>query len=332
MVIALGCAVLACVPATRDRGGDDPGAGGESGASGGAGLTAGAGGESGGAAGQGEGGVGGAAGASDTGGTVGAGGSAAGSGGAPSGGTAGSGTGGLTSGTGGGAGIPAGPPGLVAHWTFDDAFGASSAVDSAGLPDTATLFNPNAQSGFGAGKLGGGFQFKGDSEASHPRFRVEASADLNAILEGVTIAAWVFRIAGTRGGGNDQILVRDAGGGNAYYGLGTKSKHALAWFGESLSWGAEVGGNVVKQDVWTHVAGTYDKRSRTVTLYIDGVEVARNTNFIPVVLLAANATPLHIGSNLSDADNWDMDGTIDDLRLYNRALSAAEIAQIHRGN
>ena len=71
-----------------------------------------------------------------------------------------------------------------------------------------------------------------------------------------------------------------------------------------------------------HVAGTYD--GITVRLYLDGIEIlSQNVNWT----LQVTSIPLGIGRNLQTGTDW-FSGTIDDVRLYNRALTKAEIKQL----
>jgi uncharacterized protein len=76
---------------------------------------------------------------------------------------------------------------------------------------------------------------------------------------------------------------------------------------------------------WTHVVGTYD--GTTMSLYVNGLKVGSNST-------------VTFGYTLSDGPSqrigiapgsgfWD--GRIDDVRLYNRALSAAEVMQLYQG-
>jgi hypothetical protein len=76
---------------------------------------------------------------------------------------------------------------------------------------------------------------------------------------------------------------------------------------------------------WHHYAGTWD--GATVRLYVDGVEVASaaqttmrtDDEVVCIGSLAANAT------TCGGATNRPWSGDIDDVSLWNRALSAAEI-------
>jgi len=66
---------------------------------------------------------------------------------------------------------------------------------------------------------------------------------------------------------------------------------------------------------------TYD--GHTLRLFKDGVEVGK-TNLTGTVSTANQV--IRIGDNPSGAQNFD--GSIDDVRVYNRALSPSEIQQL----
>jgi len=71
-------------------------------------------------------------------------------------------------------------------------------------------------------------------------------------------------------------------------------------------------------NTWLHVAGTYD--GAMMRLYINGVEEASKAMAVPI---ATNTDPLGIGVQ-SNVQRF-FKGTMDDVRVYGRALSAAEI-------
>ena len=74
--------------------------------------------------------------------------------------------------------------------------------------------------------------------------------------------------------------------------------------------------------VLTHVAGVYD--GQTVTLYVNGVAVEAQT--IPAAPVPTNQLPLRIGAD-SDGMNRFV-GTLDEVRVFSRALSDSEIQTI----
>ena len=90
------------------------------------------------------------------------------------------------------------------------------------------------------------------------------------------------------------------------------------------------GPTAVMRQTWIHIAGTYD--GTTARLYVDGQQVATQAAHRP---LRADTTPFILGGNGNGAGDTNVTerfpGRIDEIMLYRRALSAAEIAQLHDG-
>ena len=75
---------------------------------------------------------------------------------------------------------------------------------------------------------------------------------------------------------------------------------------------------------WYLLTGTWD--GTTLTLYVNGASVATSTpGAVPYV--SGTQQPLHLGEEAWGG--YYMDGTIDDARIYNRALSASEVWQLY---
>jgi hypothetical protein len=75
--------------------------------------------------------------------------------------------------------------------------------------------------------------------------------------------------------------------------------------------------------VWMHVAFTYDQN--TMLLYLNGQPIA--TNAIGAQPIATSPSNLRISGD--DNGNGMFDGSIDEVAIYNRALSAGEIAAVY---
>jgi hypothetical protein len=73
---------------------------------------------------------------------------------------------------------------------------------------------------------------------------------------------------------------------------------------------------------WYHVAATYD--GTAMRLYLNGVEVGMVDK--SGALDVNSAVPVNIGRN-PDGSNH-MHGSLDDVRIYNRALTASEIGMV----
>ncbi|MCJ7816994.1 MAG: LamG domain-containing protein, partial [Candidatus Aenigmarchaeota archaeon] len=83
---------------------------------------------------------------------------------------------------------------------------------------------------------------------------------------------------------------------------------------------------------WHHLAGVFDSQTNTLKMYVDGVQdgSAQTTSGT----LLTSTQPVSIGSAEPNYVSTEyFNGTIDDVRIYNRALNASEIqALYHSGS
>jgi hypothetical protein len=201
-------------------------------------------------------------------------------------------------------------PTLVAHWRFDDPPG-DGALDSSGHGHHGTCTKCPA---LVAGKVGGGYRFTASDGAlfvvpDHPDFRGE-----------FTIAAWVFAAATL-----DQIsiLAKPFGGGsgNSWQLEVLENDHVSLSGGEPHSLDSQ---RSVSAEAWHHVAGTWD--GTTKRLYIDGARVAEVEAYV-----AYDDHDVFLGGDENSGNQvlfWD--GVLDELRVYRRVLSDAELAALAR--
>ncbi len=204
------------------------------------------------------------------------------------------------------------PPkqGPVAAYSFDEGEG-TTVEDVTGDGHTGTIhgaeWNPR-------GKYGGSMDFDGEGDY----LSVPDSTELD-LSEELTIEAWV-----RPGEGPDQwaplidkqIPGAEELGEYAYYlyeGDYVEDRpHGGVLEGEYLH-----AAGPVPKNTWSHVALTFD--GGTERLYIDGELVDQGTGEEPPV----TEGQLEIGGSPEHTD-W-FDGRIDEVRIYNRALSAAEV-------
>jgi len=194
--------------------------------------------------------------------------------------------------------------GLIGWWKLDEASGLI-AVDSSGNGNDGTLTNM-AGDEWTTGQVDGGLEFDGNNDA------ITGIGDCPT--GNFTIAGW----AKDTGGGGWRVLY---------------SAEQEIWFGvdddaSPRVW-IDVGGNgngantaagTWTLDTWHHIAGTWD--GTTVHLYLDGVDMG--TIYGTPENPQAKAAVIGAWSKNTSDENWS--GTIDDVRLYNRALTADEIA------
>ena len=86
---------------------------------------------------------------------------------------------------------------------------------------------------------------------------------------------------------------------------------------------------VLKKFTWTHVASTYN--GSTLTVWVNGVRAGSSA---VTGRTCSNNNPLVVGAKIYPAKGileafWD--GRLDDVRIYNRALSASEIQGLRPG-
>jgi hypothetical protein len=198
--------------------------------------------------------------------------------------------------------------GLVGHWEFDEGEG-SIAYDSAGDND-GTLVNGPAWT---TGILDGALSFDGSDDY----VEVDDSATLDITSE-ITIVAWVKRDAT---GIRHDIVAKNTNVGpyNGYLLVLNESNRISLSLTISNSWEQCQGGSVDDTN-WHHLAGTFD--GNEMVAYIDGSPVAQNTASGSI---AVNDNNLYIGRSDPTAALNFFDGKLDDVRIYDRALSAEEV-------
>jgi hypothetical protein len=79
---------------------------------------------------------------------------------------------------------------------------------------------------------------------------------------------------------------------------------------------------------WTHVAGTYDIDTGEARLYINGKLDGTSHAISGALCSGASITWNGVGENGGGAFPWDYRGDLDEARIFDRALSAAEICTL----
>ena len=202
----------------------------------------------------------------------------------------------------------AAPSALIAAYAFDEGSGPTSA-DRSGLGHTATL---GAATWTPSGKNGGALNFNGTGA----RATVADANDLD-LTSGMTLEAWVYPNAAP----SDWRTILHKETDRYYLMAGSSNANRPAVGGTFGSTNVNAFGTAaLPAATWTHVAATYD--GTTVRLYVSGTLVgsaAASGN------ISASGSPLSIGGTAAYGEYFN--GRIDDVRIYNRALSAAEIQQ-----
>ena len=202
--------------------------------------------------------------------------------------------------------------GLVGFWAFSEG-GGDTAEDASGVGNHG-VFEGNPA--WVAGHVGDGVEFDGGSEI------IVADADSLRLDTGVTIAVWAKPGEGQAAWA--KFLIKQKTGeypyslqfddGQAIF--GTVNANARFDTAPKLANFA---------DEWAHLAMTYD--GAAVVLYKDGIEVARNDGAAGEI--QQNDQPVSIGGRVGS--NQDFLGVLDEVYLWNRALTAGDIPTVMDG-
>jgi len=208
--------------------------------------------------------------------------------------------------------------GLIAHWKLD-----GNANDSVGS-NHGTLMNGPAWT---TAQIDGALSFDGFNDY------VDCGNDSTLdITNSLTISAWV-KLDTTVG--NRLIVGKDDNTGGRAYDL---------YFLNSTEFGIEVhktdtsstrldsGGLHPTTGQWCHVVGTYEyvaDGTSIMKLYVNGTPDKNLSNAVGPI--QATTAELNIGRRSFSGAEAYFNGTIDDVRIYNRALSAGEVRQLYGG-
>jgi hypothetical protein len=198
------------------------------------------------------------------------------------------------------------PTGLVAYYRFDEGSGAT-ALDASGRANNGTIVGASWTA---TGKYGSALSFNGSSSIVNV-----ADASSLDLTTGMTLEAWVNPSASS---GYRTVVMKDIPGELSYALYGSDGSRPNAWGRVGSTSTGVLGTGAVPLNVWTHLAVTYNGSS--LVLYVNGSQAA--TKALSGSLVTSNS-PLHIGGNAVWGEYFA--GLIDDVRVYNRALSASEI-------
>jgi hypothetical protein len=197
---------------------------------------------------------------------------------------------------------------LVGAWGFNETTG-TTAADSSGQNNTGTI---TGATHVATGKFGGALSFDGTSN-----WVTIADANSLDLTTGMTLEAWVQPTA--IGSLWRCVILKEQPGSLIYalYAGDSTGRPAMDVFTT-----ADIGFSgptALGLNAWIHLAATYD--GTTQRLYVNGVQVATKAT---TGAIKTSTGALRIGGDASWPDEW-FAGLIDEVRVYNKALTAAEI-------
>lgn len=205
--------------------------------------------------------------------------------------------------------------GLVGHWKFDEGSGATAA-DSSGYGHNGTLLNGPT---WGTGQVG---PYAASLDGTNDYISATETSALR-LTNGMTISFWMkknaevsewARLVGKGGlaGGRNFGVWEEFGSG----------KRILFQFEKAGSiYPSVYSTSNVEIGQWYHVACTYD--GSTATIYINGFGAGQGSLSGPPLTSSDPVTIGYAGYHTY------FSGALDEVRIYNRALSALEINSLY---
>ncbi|ROS72128.1 LamG-like jellyroll fold domain-containing protein [Cellulomonas sp. PhB143] len=211
-----------------------------------------------------------------------------------------------------GAAAGAAPAGS-GRWSLDEGTG-TTAADASGTSPLALRDG----AGWGEGVHGTGLTFDGDGGSA------DSAGPVVDTTGDYTVSAWVT--LGSLPSNYATAVSQD--------GSQTENPFYLQYGQGAFAFSTPGGKRATlrttpKLDTWYHLVGVHDAAAGKVRLFVDGVQAGEAAAAQPVASFGA----FSVGRgafNHQRGDFWD--GSIDEVQVFDRALSAAEIAQLHDGD
>lgn len=221
-------------------------------------------------------------------------------------------------------------PNLVGYWCVDGLVPDSggTAQDSSGNGNNGTYMAGATAAAAAPPVPTGNLQSFLFNQASDQFISIPDSPSLH-VTGSLTIAAWIRRTVDSTVQEGIVEKYDDASGVANGYSFRLDANENLS-FSVIPASGGPVGISTAPRAIpintWTHVAGVYDTSGGTMTNYVNATADPTTTSGAPAPTAGSNS--LQIGKDYgSNAFN----GNIDEVRIYNRPLSATEIGILHDG-
>jgi prepilin-type N-terminal cleavage/methylation domain-containing protein len=230
--------------------------------------------------------------------------------------------------------IPSPHSGLVGYWSFDEGTG-TIAKDLSGYGNNGTLLDASSTNADGntppqwtTGKVGGALSFDGVDD--YVNVENPSSGVLDFGTSSFSYSMWVnFDVDGNVIG-NWQLPFWKGGSSYGYAGYDFEFSESNNRLDANISDGSGVPAGYARASysynfrdgTWHYIVAVVDRARNTITLFVDAIQRGQTT--ISTVGSVSNSYPLIIGS-----PSFPFDGLVDEVRVYNRALSDSEIKVLY---
>lgn len=212
--------------------------------------------------------------------------------------------------------------GLVGYWSFDNC----DAQDGSGNGNNGTVHGSPVCT---SGSSGSAYRFNGTTD-----YIVVPNAS-SFPSSAITTSFWINREGNTINGRWENILSKEYSFQNYAETGSSNCTNCVSfglWKGSSGIWSANyTSSNSLAATGWIHFTFTFDNTTRVAKSYINGVLVATVNESDSSTYVRTSSNSLYIGRNGSAAVYY-LKGLLDEVRVYNRALSDTEIQQLYSNN
>jgi len=216
--------------------------------------------------------------------------------------------------------VPVITNGLVAHYEFNGNADDSSVVGNDGQESGS----PN----YVTGVVNSAIHFDGIDDS----VIIPANSNLSFGTSDFSVAFW-FRMSASEGGPEPGLSVDERCCDEWGYGLGASLEMfnspplgqvsfgvSGAGFGDATQTGSQIA--LILDDEWHTVVGT--RSGSAVSVYLDGLLMREVTG---VIYDVGESNPIYLGQRFTGGNHHH--GTMDELSIYNRALSASEVSTLY---
>ncbi len=220
---------------------------------------------------------------------------------------------------------------LIGYWALNERFPSVRVADSSGNGNTGIV--RNSANSWSVGARGGGIILDGNNDF----IEVTNTNALEYTGGDLSIAFWIKPASDETDGG--RIISKPwSGCGDYNYVVEYGSGQGLALSLKGATFASLGFAGTAPRDRWSHVVTTIDS-NKAMKLYLNGVLDNSGTHSItdwtPPGCGDQN-TPLAFGTLFPYGEGWagntgfSFKGVLDDVRMYSRILSAAEVATMYR--
>ena len=218
--------------------------------------------------------------------------------------------------------VPAGAD-LIAYYPLDDTEG-ETATATFGID--GSWANPGSNISWTGGKIGGAADLGGPA-GNNNYFSIDLSGLLNS--DKMTVALWINPDGKTSSNYEGVFMTRPANPGPAEDNIAAASgNYGIAWEGNTIDsrvdgQALDTAADTVVADAWHHIMWVWDGETGSQTTYINGAEAG--TTGANILNLSGGVW--HLGND-SCCNNRDFDGQMDDLGIWDEALTAQDAADL----